>query len=791
MRDAAAVASPRTRQSGDHLSGLNPEQREAVEHFEGPILVLAGAGSGKTRVLTTRVIHLVEERGVDPAGILAVTFTNKAAGEMRARVRRGLGREPAGMWLGTFHSVGARLLRRHASALGWSPSYSIYDADQTLREIKRSMEHLEISPKRWHPKAVQGTISGAKNRLIDPDGFAAEAIDPFSRKVAEIYPAYQKRLRAHNAFDFDDLLVKPVELFRERPDILERYRDRFAFLLVDEYQDTNHAQYRFLRLLAGVEGPAAGGTAGRGDRDGERANIMVVGDDDQSIYAWRGADIANILDFESDFPDARVVRLERNYRSTANILDAANRVISQNIRRKGKTLRTEEEEGERLTRVEALDERDEACWIGDQIEARVRDGAMSLRDFVVLYRTNAQSRALEEELLRRDLPYQVIGGTRFYERREIQDVLAYLRLVSNPRDTAAFDRIVNAPRRGIGDVSRARVLQAAADGGTGALEAAASAGGIDGVGGAAARSLARFAAMIERFAGLARHVGVGELLETLLEEIRFVEALRREGPEGDDRVDNVRELQATAHDFDTRPEPDDEEPDDAAAAVTPLDRFLQRISLVTDLDRHDDEADAVSLMTLHNAKGLEFPVVFVAGLEDGLFPLSSSFDDPASLEEERRLFYVGLTRAERKLFLTHARSRRRAGEVLRCIPSSFLQALEDGPVEVGVTSALERHQRALGSYGGGGGWRRRERRSDRDAAPFGRPEPGDGLVIDYSVAQAAPRFLKGERVRHPRFGSGVIRELSGLGQDLKATIDFDGVGRKKVIVRYANLQKEL
>jgi len=778
---AAEVSSPRAGVRADYLTGLNPEQREAVEHFEGPILVLAGAGSGKTRVLTTRILHLVEEHGVDPAAILAVTFTNKAAGEMRARVRRGLGREPAGMWLGTFHAIGARLLRRHASALGWSPSYSIYDAEQSLREIKRAMEQLEISTKRWHPKAVQGTISGAKNRLVGPEAFTADAIDPFTRKVAEIYPAYQKRLRAHNAFDFDDLLVKPVELFRDRPDILARYRERFAFLLVDEYQDTNHAQYRFLRLLAGVEGAEAAEAA---------ANIMVVGDDDQSIYAWRGADIANILDFEGDFPDARIVRLERNYRSTANILDAANLVISQNIRRKGKTLRTEEGPGERLTRVEALDERDEAGWIGEQIEARLRDGGMALRDFVVLYRTNAQSRALEEELLRRDLPYQVIGGTRFYERREIQDVLAYLRLISNPRDTAAFDRIVNVPRRGIGDVSRGRVLQAAADLDISALEAAAAAHDLDELGGGAARALARFAATIERFAGLARHVGVGELVETLLEEVRFLDALRREGPEGDDRVDNVRELVATAHDFDLRGDGPADEPEDAADDTTPLDRFLQRISLVTDLDRHDDAANAVSLMTLHNAKGLEFPVVFVAGLEDGLFPLSSSFDDPASLEEERRLFYVGITRAERKLFLTHARSRRRAGEVIRCIPSSFLGALEEGPVEVGQTAALERHLHALGSYGGG--WRQRRPRSrGEEDAPFGRVEPGDGLVIDYSVAQAAPRFLKGERVRHPRFGSGVIRELSGLGQDLKATIDFDAVGRKKVIVRYANLQKEL
>src|SRR5688572_6363676 len=443
-------------QPSEYLSGLNPEQREAVEHFEGPILVLAGAGSGKTRVLTTRIAHLIHEHGVDPGKILAVTFTNKAAGEMRERVRRLLGREPGGMWIGTFHSIGARLLRRHAARLGWSANFSIYDSDQSLREVKRTMDRLNIPQKKWHPQAVASAISAAKNQLVTPEEYARLSADAFANVVSGVYPIYNAALKEQNAFDFDDLLVKPVELFLEVPEILRSYRERFQFVLVDEYQDTNHAQYRFLELLSR-----------------EHTNLMVVGDDDQSIYGWRGADIRNILDFEKDFDASRIVRLEQNYRSSANILDAANHVISQNTRRKGKTLRTDAGPGEGLTRIEAMDERDEADWITTELESRMRIlDAESPRDFVVLYRTNAQSRALEEALRRRDIPYQIIGGTRFYERREIMDVLAYLRLISNPKDAGAFDRIVNYPRRGIGDTTKAHLLTWAAAEKISALEAA-------------------------------------------------------------------------------------------------------------------------------------------------------------------------------------------------------------------------------------------------------------------------------------------------------------------------------
>ena len=752
------------------LQGLNPEQRAAVAHFEGPILALAGAGSGKTRVLTNRIAHLIEEHGVDPAAILAVTFTNKAAGEMRQRVRNLLGQEPAGMWIGTFHSIGARLLRRHAARLGWSPNFSIYDSDQSLREIKRVMERLNIPLKRWHPEAVRSAISGAKNQLVNPEEYTRLAADAFTQVVAEVYPQYQAALRDQNAFDFDDLLVKPVELFQHVPEILRVYRQRFNFVLVDEYQDTNHAQYKFLELLAR-----------------EHGNLMVVGDDDQSIYGWRGADIRNILDFEKDFPNTRIIRLEQNYRSSGNILAAANRVIAQNQKRKGKTLRTEAGPGELLTKVECLDERDEAEWIVTEIERqRDQDRRRTPRDFVVLYRTNSQSRAMEEALIRHDVPYQIIGGTRFYERREIMDVLAYLRLISNPRDAGAFDRIVNYPRRGIGDTSKTTLLAWAAEQRISALEAAARADQVPGLRGAAVTSLLAFATLIQRYTALAAHLKVGELLEKLMEEIGLIDALREEGPDGEDRIENVKELVAGAHAAAEFAEEDQPQPDaDAATDFTQLDLYLQRVSLIADVDKHDPEANAVTLMTLHNAKGLEFPFVFIAGLEDGLFPLARAYDEPDLLEEERRLFYVGITRGEEKVYLTFARTRRRAGEVLACIPSSFLAPIPQQLLEVKTTPALARVR-----YSGETGWRDR---SGPRAGGFGRrrDDEDSGTYIDYSDSQDAPRFVKGERVRHPQFGRGIIRELSGFGRDLKAVIDFENVGRKKVVLRYANLQKEL
>ncbi|MFW6331631.1 MAG: ATP-dependent helicase, partial [Gemmatimonadota bacterium] len=677
---------------------------------------------------------------------------------------------------------------KHAPLLGWSSNYSIFDAEASLREIKATMGRLKISEKKWHPKAIRAALSDAKNRLVGPVEYERLAGDVFARVVAEVYPSYQASLKEQNAFDFDDLLVKPVELLRETPSLRDRYRHRFQFVLVDEYQDTNQAQDVLVALLAAEPGrPVSPPGPDVGDMGDRGPNLMVVGDDDQSIYGWRGADVSNILDFEAHYPGARLIRLERNYRSTQRILDAANAVIAENVRRKGKTLRTEADEGERLTLVETADERDEAEWITSELELRMAESDRTARDYVVLYRTNAQSRELERALVERGIPYRIVGGTRFYERREIMDVLAYLRLISNPVDAQAFERVVNYPRRGIGQVNQDRIREYAASAGIGLLEAARAAKTIDALTASAATSLERFAASLGAFRRHAETMGAGELVEQLVADMGIMAALLGEGPDGEDRADNVRELIAGAYEFDERL-PTLREVEDLAEDATALDLFLQEVSLITDVDLHDPAADAVTLMTLHTAKGLEFPVVFIAGLEDGLFPLARAYDEPDELEEERRLFYVGITRAQRKVYLTHARTRRRMGERRECVPSSFLRPIPDALLEPRVTPQVERQDRAYerwqtrrSSYSGRG------RRSEPVDA-FGN-EAG-GYVIDYSESQDAPRFIKGEVVLHPKFGRGTIKALSGFGRDLKAVIDFDGVGRKKVVVRYANLQKE-
>ncbi|CAN5248887.1 DNA helicase PcrA [soil metagenome] len=752
---------------------LNPPQREAAEHFTGPLLVLAGAGSGKTRVLTRRIAHLVEGLGVDPGSVLAVTFTNKAAGEMRDRVRALLGRDPAGMWIGTFHSIGARILRRDATRLGWTPGFVIYDAADSEALIRRIAKNvLQLDPKRWNPKAIRGAISAAKNELVGVDAFRERASDLFSRHAADTYEHYQRALRDANAFDFDDLLVKPVELFRSHPQVVERYRERFRFILVDEYQDTNRAQYVWLRLLAEAEG-----------------NLFVVGDDDQSIYGWRGADIRNILDFEQDFAGARTVRLEQNYRSTRTILDAANRVIAQNVRRKGKTLHTDADAGEPVTLVEAADERDEADWIAGEIRTRLaQETGSTPRDLVILYRTNAQSRSLEEALRHRRIPYRIVGGVRFYERREIKDLLSYLRLVANPSDDEAFLRAVNAPRRGVGDTSLARLGEGASERRISLLEAARGAGEIDELRGPASRALPRFAGMLDKFAALAgREVALDGLIRAVAEESGLLAALREEGPEGEDRLANVDELIAGAGILEARLREGESElgREVAESGLRPLDVFLADVALVSDIDQLDAGADAVSLMTLHNAKGLEFPVVFTAGMEDGLFPLSRTHDEPDELEEERRLFYVGITRARRRLYLTVARRRRRGGEWMDCVPSSFLEAL---PKELLETRRTARAAERLGGY------RRPSPRAPlsrrRERLGFEPPPPPGELVHDYADSQDVPPLLKNSRVVHPTFGAGSVAGLSGTGLDVRASIDFDSVGRKTVVVRYANLRRE-
>ena len=747
----------------EYLAGLNPEQLEAASHFEGPLLVLAGAGSGKTRVLTARVSHLISEHGVPPDRILAVTFTNKAAGEMRDRITRLLGGEPSGMWVGTFHSVGARLLRRHADRLGWERSFSIFDSDQSLRLVKNVQDSIGLDPKRWSPKAIRAEISNAKNQLVDGDTFAKDtggSFDLFLRNVGSVFTEYQRALKDQNAFDFDDLLMKPVQLFEDYSDLLDRYRERFSFILVDEYQDTNRAQFRFVELLAqGHE------------------NLMVVGDPDQSIYAWRGADIRNILDFEVAFPGALVVALEVNYRSSEPILDAANAVIVENVNRPDKTLRTDRTGGEKITLVETFDESDEARWIVGEIETRIRETpGLSYNGCAVLYRTNAQARALEDAFRREGVPYQVVGGVRFYERREIQDVLAYLRLISNPKDAVAFGRVVNYPRRAVGLTTQEHMARWAAEQGLTLLEASARADEIPDVRAAGANGLMRFADLIQRFSLRATQATIGELLEELVEDLDLVRHLYDEGPDGEDRARNVAELIAGALDFDgmLMKGMDEGELD----TFTELDLFLQQVALVADVDRLDPDAATATLMTLHNAKGLEFPVVFIAGLEEGLFPLSRAYDEADAIEEERRLFYVGITRAEDKLSLSWARQRRRAGDFTYGTLSTFVGAVPDELLDRRRSERLTRLQHSTPHRG-------RPRSEGRKS--FDTTFEPD---LDEAMNQDLPRFVKGERVVHQTFGSGAVVEITGFGRDLKVTIDFDDIGQKKLLVHYASLEKD-
>ncbi|MEO5568347.1 MAG: UvrD-helicase domain-containing protein, partial [Gemmatimonadaceae bacterium] len=629
------------------LDTLNSAQKDAVLKTEGPLLVLAGAGSGKTRVLTTRLARLVEVQGVNPRNILAVTFTNKAAGEMRDRVGRMLGGDPKGLWIGTFHAIGARMLRFAPEVSGRTKQFTIYDQDDAQSVIKRVMERLRISPKEFTPRALHAAISDAKNQLISPTNYDTIALDPFSKAVSQVYHGYEEALRLANATDFDDLLVLPVRLLQTNPQELARYQARFHYVMVDEYQDTNRAQYQLIKLL------------GAGHQ-----NVCVVGDDDQSIYGWRGADIRNILDFNKDFPEAAVVRLEENYRSDPPILALANVVISANSERMGKTLRATRSGGDRVTAVRTLDERDEADWVVTEMTSVKRRLGLQLRDLAVLYRTNSQSRAMEESLRRQGTPYRLIGSVRFYDRREIRDLMSYLKLIGNPSDDEAFRRAISVPRRGLGETTIELIAEHARRQGQSMFAASMTPDFIEGLRPAARTALAAFVGLIGNFRVKALESGVDELLSDVVDTIDYARYLASEGPEGVERIDNVKELITSAAETVA-----DEL---GEVGLTPLDHFLQRASLVADIDSLDPNADAVLLMTLHNAKGLEFPVVFITGLEDGLFPLARAYDEPKLLEEERRLFYVGITRAERKLSLTHAEERRRNGETLPARQSSFL-----------------------------------------------------------------------------------------------------------------------
>lgn len=747
-------------------SSLNQAQREAVEHGEGPLLVLAGAGSGKTRVLTSRIARLVGQGMARADQVLAVTFTNKAAREMRDRVSRQLGYEPRGMWIGTFHAIGARIVRANAALVGRTPSYTIYDQDDTLGVVKRLMTRHRISAKAWAPRLIASAVSEARNALVTPAEYDALALTPLARAVVPLYKDWDTEFTAANAISFDDLLWLPVVLLQANGEVCERYQRQFAHVLVDEYQDTNRAQYELIKLLAPTS-----------------QNVCAVGDDDQAIYGWRGADVRNILDFERDFPSARVVRLEENYRSIPQVLEFANVVIRENRDRRGKTLRATRPDGEQVALIGAADDRDEAEAVLDEVETRRGRGDIALGDVAILYRTNAQSRTFEEALRRRGMPYRLVGAVRFYDRREIKDLLAWLRLIANPSDIEAFTRAVAAPRRGVGEATVELLVAAARDAGVPILDAAVNDAILSAARPATKTALAGFVAIVHRLQEMAEDASVDRVLATLVTTIGYVESLKAE-PDAEDRIENIGEMIRGAAEVVID--------EGGEVGLRPLDRFLQQATLVAGIDQLGPDADVITMMTLHTAKGLEFPMVVISGLEDGLFPLSRSFDDPERLEEERRLFYVGITRAERTLILTWARSRRRNGELISSRLSSFVTAEAEKLLAVRQTARLRSTAQSLGTQRGLGkrdAW-------DDDAfgadAPHWRPDPRREHAVEVEdVSQDLPSFAKGERVTHKRFGGGVIEAIAGNGRDAKVTVRFDdeAVGTKKLVVAFAGLER--
>jgi DNA helicase-2/ATP-dependent DNA helicase PcrA len=723
------------------LSGLNGPQREAAEHTGGPLLVLAGAGSGKTRVLTHRIAYLLATGEARPGEILAITFTNKAAAEMRERVGQLVGRSVRAMWVTTFHSACARMLRVDAERLGYSKGFTIYDQADSLRMLKRCLSELGVDPKRFPPRAVHAKISGAKNQLIDASAYAEMQGSVFEEVVAEAFPLYEKRMLEANAMDFDDLLVRTVNAMELFEEVRERWRRTFRHVLVDEYQDTNHAQYRLLQLLASDHG-----------------NLMVVGDEDQSIYGFRHADIRNILDFERDFPQADMVKLEQNYRSTEVVLNAANAVVERNRERRPKELWTEEKGGELVQLSELGDEHEEARWVAAEIERLGEDHGLARSDVAVFYRTNAMSRVLEDTLNRFDVPYQVIGGTKFYERSEIKDAVAYLSLLVNPADLVSFTRIVNSPRRGIGNTTQGRLASHANTTGLPIWEVIERVEEVPGLSGAAIKSVGRFYEIVATLRERADQEGpVATLLETVLNESGYLEALAAERTvEAEGRAENLEALVAGAAEFDIEREREGD------SEVPPLEEYLQQISLYSEQDALKEERELVTLMTLHNAKGLEYDTVFIVGCEDGAFPHMRALEEGGE-EEERRLCYVGITRARRRLYMTWARERSLFGRSERNLPSRFVDEI---PVEL-----TERHATATQSLSTSWGTP-----TTNTVEPVQALDPGPALELQ-----------TGDDVVHASFGDGVVTGVEPGGVII---VRFSGDGtERKLMADYAPIRK--
>lgn len=736
------------------FGGLNPEQRQAVETTEGPLLVLAGAGSGKTRVLTSRIAYLIGVCGIPADQILAVTFTNKAAGEMKERVEKLLGPVAAEVSIGTFHSIGVRILRRDIGHLARSRGFVIYDDSDSIGVVKDVLKSEGMDPKVHDPRRIRWQIDQWKNAGLLPPAAADRANDLDEELMARLYGLYQRKLADAEALDFGDLLLLTAELFRSHPRVLEYYQNKYAYILVDEYQDTNGVQYGMVAQLAA-----------------KHNNLCVVGDPDQSIYAWRGADIRNILDFEQDYTDAKVIKLEKNYRSTQPILSAASAVISNNLDRKDKDLFTDREGGAPIRFFEGENDREEGRFVIDKLLQANRGEGVPYGHIAILYRTNAQSRVFEEELLKYDVPYTIVGGQRFYDRAEIKDVMAYLRLLVNPKDDQALRRIVNKPTRGIGKASFEKVESVAAGRGVPLFEGMRIAVETNAVGRTSGK-MAAFIDMMDGFANLLAGFSLDDLIAHILDGTGYIRALEKEDtPESEARVDNLRELLSSARDFQALNE--DELADEER---TELELYLDQVALISDLDSYEDREDRVSLMTVHSAKGLEFPIVFLVGLEERIFPHASSSRDEAGLEEERRLCYVAMTRAMEHLFITCAAERYRYGDRTYQTPSRFLQEIPDELIEtLGTATRGARSRAGASSYGGGksGG-------------------SSDGGRFDYSYSQDAggdgEGVAIGTRVRHPVFGRGEVLSIEGSDLNQKLVIKFERAGVKKVMVRYANLE---
>lgn len=765
------------------LTGMNDKQAEAVQTTEGPLLIMAGAGSGKTRVLTHRIAYLIDEKMINPWNILAITFTNKAAREMRERAMA-LNPATSETLIATFHSMCVRILRREADHIGYNRNFTIVDPGEQRTLMKRILKNLNLDPKKWNERAILGTISNAKNDLLDEVAYEHQAGDMYTQIVAKCYKAYQEELRRSEAMDFDDLIMMTLRLFDKNPDVLAYYQQRYQYIHVDEYQDTNHAQYQLVKLLAS-----------------RFKNICVVGDADQSIYGWRGADMQNILDFEKDYPEAKVVLLEENYRSTKKILQAANEVIKNNRNRRPKKLWTQNDDGEQIVYYRANDERDEAVFVASTIDNIIREEGKNFKDFAVLYRTNAQSRTIEEALLKSNIPYTMVGGTKFYSRKEIRDVISYLNLIANPADNISFERVVNEPKRGVGPGTLEKIRNFAYEQNMSLLDASANIM-LSPIKGKAAQGVYNFANMILNLRDQLDGLSITEAVEAVLDKSGYLDALpMQQTLESQARIENIEEFMSVTKNFDeTNTDGTEDE-----TGIDRLGRFLNDLALIADTDDGDMEAAEVTLMTLHAAKGLEFPVVFLIGMEEGVFPLSRASEEPDELEEERRLAYVGITRAEEILFLTNANTRTLFGKTSYNRPSRFLREISDDllqyqglarpanssfgvrftkeePIQFGQGMSL---QQALQT-------RKANAQPQRHtgAQPFSKATGGLPFGKTSDSSNSATDWEIGDIAHHKKWGDGTVLEVTGSGKTQELKIKFPEVGLKKVLASVAPIEKK-